>query len=319
MPLAADAHREHVVGEPGGLGPGGGQGDVTANAFGVLEGLEPAEAVRVGPDRVVDAREVGVEATASLVEEVGEQDRHLVVGEGVLDRPVELVPLLDRLAALGGSRGELVPAVSAGAAGGADRAGQHVDEEQTPGHLPPTEVAGSGRAPVVRGELRRMTSDDLGDLAEGVTGDPADVLGPFGGVLGVLVEQRLLEALELAGQVGASLLEVGLPVDPATHEVALPGAVGDEETRDRQHHERLGARPRREPVVGLGPGVGEPRVDADDRRAPRLALHDPLRVGVEVVAGFEVGGDQEDDLGVREVRGRAVEAHPGLVADAGVR
>ncbi len=68
------------------------------------------------------------------------------------------------------------------------------------------------------------------------------------------------------------------------------------------------------------------RIDADDLGAAHLAFDDPLGVGVEVVTGLEVGGDQEDHLGVGMVAGRPVETHPQRVsepcpggADVGVR
>ena len=73
------------------------------------------------------------------------------------------------------------------------------------------------------------------------------------------------------------------------------------------------------PVVGLGAGVRQAGVDADDRGALALRLHDPLGVRVEVVARLEVGRDEEDHLGVGEVAttGRSWPIQR-LVADAGV-
>ena len=50
-----------------------------------------------------------------------------------------------------------------------------------------------------------------------------------------------------------------------------------------------------------------------------LAFHDSLRVRVEVVAGLEMGADEEDHLGVGEVGRRAIEAHPRRVAEPGPR
>ena len=50
-----------------------------------------------------------------------------------------------------------------------------------------------------------------------------------------------------------------------------------------------------------------------------LGLHDPLGVRVEVVAGLQVRGEQQDHLGVRVVRRRAVVAAPGGVAQSGTR
>jgi hypothetical protein len=67
----------------------------------------------------------------------------------------------------------------------------------------PPRFPAPGGAPVVRGELRRVGADDLGDLTDRVGLDAADVLGALGRVLGVLVEQRLLHRLELgAGRGG---------------------------------------------------------------------------------------------------------------------
>ncbi len=57
------AHRQHVVGELGCLRPGRCQRHMAADLGLVGERLHPAEAVRVGPDGVVDTREVDVKPT----------------------------------------------------------------------------------------------------------------------------------------------------------------------------------------------------------------------------------------------------------------
>ena len=194
--LGADAHRQHVVGEPGGLRPGRGQGDVAADEIGVGQHLDPGEPVGVGPHRVVDPGEVGVDAAPARLQEVREQEAHLVVGERVLDRPCQVVPSGLGRGVAGRDRDELVPAVGAGAAHGADRAGEHVEEEQAPRRLPPSEVAGAGGAPVVRGEAAEVGADDGGDLADGAGVDPADVGGVLGGVFGVVVEQGGTDLVE---------------------------------------------------------------------------------------------------------------------------
>ena len=72
-------------------------------------------------------------------------------------------------------------------------------------------------------------------------------------------------------------------------------------------------------MIGLRAGVGKARVAHDDRGAVLLSFDDALRVRVEVVARFEVGGDQEDDLGVGIVGRRTVVTHPTLIANASVR
>ena len=71
-----------------------------------------------------------------------------------------------------------------------------------------------------------------------------------------------------------------------------PGRSGsrlDQVVGDRQEDRRLGTRATGQPVVGVGGGVREPRVEHDQLRAVLLALDDPLRVGVEVVAGLQMG------------------------------
>ena len=50
-----------------------------------------------------------------------------------------------------------------------------------------------------------------------------------------------------------------------------------------------------------------------------MGFDDALRVRVEVVPGFKVCRDQEDDLGVCVVSRGAVVSHPALIADASVR
>ena len=212
----------------------------------------------------------------------------------------------------------LVPAVAGGAPDGAHRGGEHVQEEQAPGRLPAAPVAGARGPPVVRGELRGVGADDPGDLGDLRGRHAADPFGLFGRVGGVVVEQGGAHRVELHRPLRVALLQVDLPVAPAPHEVLLPGAVEQQQPGDGQQQERLGAGPGRQPVVGLGAGVREPGVDADDRRPVALSLDDALGVRVEVVARLQVRGDQEDHLGVGEVRGGAVVAHPALVADAGV-
>src|SRR5207249_5484014 len=49
------------------------------------------------------------------------------------------------------------------------------------------------------------------------------------------------------------------------------------------------------------------------------SVHDPLRVGVEVMAGLEVAADQEDDFRVGVVGARPVVTHPEGVSGARAR
>src|SRR5262249_45343061 len=69
--LGAEPHRQDVISEPRRLAPGGGERDMQPDAIAVGEHLDPREAVRVGPYRVVDAREVDVEPAAVLFRKCG--------------------------------------------------------------------------------------------------------------------------------------------------------------------------------------------------------------------------------------------------------
>ena len=285
----------------------------------VFQRFEPGEAVGVGPDRVVDTRKIGVELAAAFVQEVRQQNRHLVVRERKFLWPAQLVPALERRCSLGLVRSEFVPAVTGCAALGADRAGEHIEEEKTARDLPAALVACAGSAPVVAGELGRVFADDLSDLADLRSRDASDVLGALGGVLAVVILESSLDRLEGLRHVGVQLGEERLPVDPAAHEVTLPLAAFEKQVGDRQAEECFSARPRRQPVVGFRAGVRQTRVDANDRGTLALGFHDALRMRVEIVACFEVRRNQENHLCVGKVGRRTVVTHPALVADAGIR
>ena len=142
----------------------------------------------------------------------------------------------------------------------------------------------------MRGELAPGVGDDLGHALDLLDRDAALLRGVLEGVLLVVVGESLLEGLEVVG-VGLRVeaLHVGLPVDPAMHVVPVD-RVGAQEVRRKGEQEcRLGARPRRDPFVGLGRGVGQARIDGDELGAVvHLRLDDALRVRVEVVARLQV-------------------------------
>ena len=161
VPLGAEAHREHIVGEERGLAPGRGERDVEADEALVGERLDPREPVGVRPDGVVDAGEVHLEAAAPLLQEVRQEERELVQRQRELVRPGQLVPAV-RVRRQVDRRGhELVPGVRVRPALRRDRAEQRVQEEEAARDLPAAEVAGRGRAPVVGREPGPGRGDDL--------------------------------------------------------------------------------------------------------------------------------------------------------------
>src|SRR5205807_2556837 len=105
-----------------------------------------------------------------------------------------------------------------------------------------------------------------------------------------------------------------LPVPPAPDELAIVAIVGNDVARDREQYRGLTPRPRREPMIGVGCGVGETHVEDDQLRAARLALHHALRVRIEVVTRFEMRADEEDDVGLGVVGTGPVPSHPELIS-----
>ena len=178
------------------------------------------------------------------------------------------------------------------------------EEPQAAGHLPAALVAGAGRPPVVRGEPSQAPADDVADLADLRRRRCRRLCAAYSGVYSAYRSSSAGPTMSNShGRSGRISREERLPVDPAAHELAVPRARLEQQPGDGEQQRRLGARPGRQPVVAHRRGVRQAGVDADHLRAALLALHDPLRVGVEVVAGLEVGRDEEDHA--RRWRGRA--------------
>jgi hypothetical protein len=222
--LGRDAHGQHVVRPLGRLRPGRGQRHVAADAFGVLQHLDPRDAVGVGPHGVVDPREVHIDLLVLLAHQVRQQEAHLVVGQGPLARPEQLAPLVDVRRVLLGTGLVLVPAVGVPAAGHAEGAGEHVQEQERAGDLPTAQVASGSVAPQVAGPLVAGRLDLVGQLGHGPGRDLAFVGDEGVGVPGVALLEDLDEALEALTAL-AELLEALLPVDPGLHEVPVDGVA----------------------------------------------------------------------------------------------
>ena len=76
----------------------------------------------------------------------------------------------------------------------------------------------------------------------------------------------------------------------------------------------LTAGPGGQPNIAEAGGVAQARVEGNEFGAIHLAFNDALGVGVEVVAGFQVARDEQDDAGVGVVGAGAVEGTPHEVA-----
>jgi hypothetical protein len=312
--LRRQAHGQDEVGVARGLVPGGRERGVQADPLLVAEHLDPRRAVRIGPDRIEDAREVDVE-TLLLRDEVGQQRAHLVVGERVFARVEQLVPDVLRRRLHERLRHELVPAVRRGAALGADRSGEHDQELERAGDLPAAEIAGGGAPPDMAGERALRGADDLGRLEQLETRDGALLLRALEGVCLQVRLQGLEESLEPRDP-GPQVAQRLVPVGVLAQKLRVDLARLEEVARDRKQDRRLRAGPCGQPQVRLRRRVGEARVHDDEPRALLPALDDALRVRVEVVAGLEVRREQQDGLGPGEVGRRPVGAHHERVADA---
>ena len=84
VPLRGEPHGKHVVGPQSGFVPCRSEGGMHAHHVLVAKHFHPGKAVRIGPHRIVDAREIGVDAAAPLAQKVRQKKAQLMVGEGPL-------------------------------------------------------------------------------------------------------------------------------------------------------------------------------------------------------------------------------------------
>ena len=140
----------------------------------------------------------------------------------------------------------------------------------------------------MRRECRARLGDDVADLNHLFDGNPALLSGEFGGVFGVFQLEQFDEPLEGAGFVRVSRLKPHLPVNPVFEEVAVVGPLVENHLRPTEEESGLGAGPGRHPVVSHCGGVREARVDDNQLGTIHHPLQNPLRVRVEVMAGFKV-------------------------------
>ena len=314
--LGAEARGEHVVGPLSRLRPDGGERHVTADAFGVLEHLDPRAAVGIGPDGVVDAREVDVDALVLVPQQVRQQEAHLVVREGILARPDGLVPARVRGRLLTRLWHELVPGVGVQTAGRADAAREHVQEEQRARHLPPAQVTAGGAAPQVAREGAAGGVDLVRELSDDVSRDAALLGGELARVAGIGLEQLLDQAFEAPVALGVLGGQKGLPVGPAAQEVGVETPRGEQLAGNGEQQRSLRARPGRHPDVRARGSVRQARVHNRQARPRAARVHDALGVGIEVVPGLEMSRDQQHELRARVVRRGAIGPEPQGVAQA---
>ena len=180
--FGGEAHGEDIVGILGGLVPHGREGDVHSDAAPILQHVDPGEAVGIGPDGVVDPCEIDVYRPVSLFQEVRQQEAHFEVGKGELGWEVYFVPVLEWGRLTEGAGHELGPGIGQSAARRAHGAGEHIEEEQGPGHHPTAQVSRRCISPDVAGEGGPGLSYLLSNVEELLGGDAGFGLRPFEGI-----------------------------------------------------------------------------------------------------------------------------------------
>src|SRR5579883_16882 len=319
MALAAEAHWQNVVGVPGGLTPDRREGGMQFDLLFVRQHLDPGGAVGVCPDGIVATRKVGSDLAAPFAQEVGQQDAHFVVGEGIFGREEQLIP------GLRGTRFEkwrghkFVPAIGRGAARSADAAGKNGEEPEGASDLPAAQVSGAGGAPGMSGKGCSGLTYLAGNGDDRFRGQSAFTSGEGGRVLCVKIDQQFDEALKclwLARMFGGHVL---LPVNPAAHIFAIEEVFHQQDARHRQQYRRFRAGPGWEPVIGHAGSIGEARVHNGELSALHLPLDDALRLRVEIMTGFQVRADEQDEASIGVIGRGTVGPTPELVAETGGR
>ena len=136
VPFPGVAHGQDIIGEPGRLVPGGGQGDVTFDFAFIPQRFEPEEAVGIDPHRVVDAGKIDVNFAPFFLQEVGQQEAHFVESERPFVGDVQFVPGVARRGNFERLGDKFAPTVGVDAAGRPHAAGENIEEEEAAGHLP---------------------------------------------------------------------------------------------------------------------------------------------------------------------------------------
>ena len=309
--LGPEPHRQHVVGPLRRLAPDRRERDVAADLSLVLEHLDPRAAVGVRPHRVVDAREVDLDARSSAraggaAGGSSSRSARAATRAGTAARS-SAAPGGGVLARLGH---ELVPGVGVDAARRADAArsarASSISARATcqPPRLP-LAVLRHRWLEKLRAGAPRSRRRASRTVSAGTRHSSRHELGRE---LRVVARRAARgSARTCRGPARIARGEVLLPVHPAR----ARSRGRSRRARAARARRRAGAPPR---VPGQGEihrsacvrGVREARVDHRDARARRsLRVDDALRVRVEVVPRLEVRREQQHELRAASSRATA--------------
>src|SRR5439155_4485289 len=141
---------QHIIREPCSFTPYRSQTDVALDLTFVSQSFDPAQAIRIGPYRVVYPAEVDCQLSPLFFEEMWQKKTHFKKCQRILARPHHLIPGIRRRRHQRRRGNVFIPAAGSGAAHSIYSAHEHTKELQCAGDLPSTEVARGGVTPYVR-------------------------------------------------------------------------------------------------------------------------------------------------------------------------
>ena len=67
-------------------------------------------------------------------------------------------------------------------------------------------------------------------------------------------------------------------------------------------------------MVGVGGAIGQANIKDDELGPTPLGIHNALGVRIKIMARFQVGADEQDDIGMFVVGAGAVRTHPEMIS-----
>src|SRR6266540_5115660 len=191
----------------------------------VRQYVDPGESVGIGPYRVVNAREIEIEFGATVLQQVGQQERHFMHRQRILSGPGDLIPHPWVRRCVDRPGYKLVPGIGKNTSFSSNCAHQGVKHEQTTRNLPSTAVSRRSTAPVVRAETGTSSSNTLRNLLEQMRFDARFIRGKRKCILLVQSFQNLFKAFKVIGCPRMFSGKKFFPIPPAAYKFAIVETV----------------------------------------------------------------------------------------------
>ena len=180
--------------------------------------------------------------------------------ERPLRRIEQLVPALLRWRHLERSGNKLVPRIQVVSALRSNRPGEHVQQQEGARRLPPSQVAGRGATPQVRGKATSGSGDLACELDHSFCFDSAFFLRELGSKAGVVFLQGLDDSLERLTLGAESIGFQFFPIRPSPNEGGIEAVLIENHFGHGQKDRCLSAGISRQPVVGHASRVRKPGI-----------------------------------------------------------